>query len=194
MYTSAAKVCKAIERINTADMKERRNALKKINRLRGRSENEINIQADGIYNNSLYSGVGKTPFQPATQCSYVVVENMTHKKQVISLANINKLCSKHGYHSSESSQCNIMSGECTSTTPMEKTIGNEKEWAKKCLLDLKTDNLEAKYITTDPDSSAYRAAIELNTEKSVKLILNFRLTQGIWEKIKGSTLKGALQF
>lgn len=105
---------------------------------------------------------------------------------------MNKLCSKHGFRSSESSQCNIVSGECTSTTPMEKTIRNEKEWAKKCLLDLKTDDLEVKYITTDPDSSAYRSAIDLHTEKSVKLTLNFRLTQGILEKIKESTLKGGL--
>ena len=75
---------------------------------------------------------------------------------------------------------------------MEKSIGNEKEWAKKCLLDLKTDNLEPKYITTDPDRSAYRAAKNLHTEKRVKLILNFRLTQGIWQKIKESTLKGGL--
>ena len=76
---------------------------------------------------------------------------------------------------------------------MEKSIGNEIEWAKKCLLDLKKDNLEPKYITTDPDSSAYRAAIDLHTEKKrMKLTLNFRLTQGMWEKIKESTLKGGL--
>ena len=175
MYYSAAKVCKDIERINTADMKMRRNGLKKINKLRGRPENEINIQADGIYNNSLYSGVGKTPFQPATQCSYVIAENMTDKKQVISLANVNKLCSKHGFHSSESNQCNIVSGECTSTTPMEKSIGNEKKWAKQCLLDLKTDHLEPKYITTDPDSSAYRAAIDLHTDKKNETYPEFQI-------------------
>ena len=80
MYYSAAKVCKDIERINMADMKMRRNGLKKNNKLRGRPENKKNIQADGIYNNSLYSGVGKTPFQPATQCSYVIAENITHNK------------------------------------------------------------------------------------------------------------------
>ena len=41
-------------------------------------ENEIIVQADGIYN-SLFSGVGKTPLQPSTQCSYVVAENVTPK-------------------------------------------------------------------------------------------------------------------
>ena len=51
---------------------------------------------------------------------------------------------------------------------MEKNIGNEKEWAKKCFLDLKLDNFEPKYITTDPDSSAYRAATELHAENIFK--------------------------
>ena len=131
-------------------------------------ENEINIQAVGIYNNSLYSGVGKTPFQPSTQCSYVVADNMTPKKQIIALENVNKLCSKHGFHSVEDTQCSILSGDCTSTVPMEKNIGNEKEWAKKCFVDLKLDNFEPKYITTDPDSSAYRAATELQAENIFK--------------------------
>ena len=31
------------------------------------------------YNNNLFSGVGKTPYQPATQCSYNVAENVTIK-------------------------------------------------------------------------------------------------------------------
>ena len=98
-------------------------------------ENEINIQADGINNNSLFSGVGKTHFQPSTQCSYVVAENMTPKKQTIALENVNKLCSKHGFHSVEDTQCYIYTCDCTSTVPMEKNnIGNEKEWAKKCFI------------------------------------------------------------
>ena len=39
MYSSAAKVCKDIEWVIMADMKMRRNALKKNNKLRGRPEN-----------------------------------------------------------------------------------------------------------------------------------------------------------
>ncbi|MCU7801218.1 MAG: hypothetical protein KZQ70_14055 [gamma proteobacterium symbiont of Lucinoma myriamae] len=168
MNKCARKVCKDIERINREDMLSRRAELKKINRLRGRPENEIAVQSDGIYNNSLYSGVGKTPFQPATQCSYVVAENITPKKQIIALENVNKLCSKHGFHSSEDYQCNILSGGCSSTVPIETNIGNEKEWAKNCFLDLKSDSLEVKYLTTDPDSSAYRAALELKTAQITK--------------------------
>ena len=58
-----------------------------------------------------------------------------------------------------------MSGSCVSTVPMEKTIENEIEWANNCILDLKSDHLESKFITADPDSSVYRAATELYTNK-----------------------------
>ena len=51
---------------NKADMSKRLHQLGKINRWQGRPENEIPVQVDGVYNNNLYSGVGRTPFQPAT--------------------------------------------------------------------------------------------------------------------------------
>ena len=91
-------------------MKARRKSLKTINLLRGQPETDIAIQSDGMFSNPLYSGIGKTPFQPATQCSYSVVENVTRKKQVIAMENVSKLCSKHGYHSStDEIQCDIKS-------------------------------------------------------------------------------------
>ena len=109
-------------------MKARRRSLKTINLLRGMPETEISVQCDGMFNNPLYSGIGKTPFQPATQCSYSVVENVTSKKQVIAIENINKLCSKHGYHSAaEETECDIKSEACSATVPMEHTIGDERE-------------------------------------------------------------------
>ena len=43
-----------------------------------------------------------------------------------------------------------------------------KRRGPKCFLDLKSDNFEPKYITTDPDSSAYRAATELHAENIFK--------------------------
>ena len=63
MYNTARKVCENNEQINTVDIMKRRDELvKKNNNLIGMPENEIHIQADGIYNNSLYSGVGKNTF------------------------------------------------------------------------------------------------------------------------------------
>ena len=48
--------------------------------LREQPERDIATQSDGMFNNPLYSGIEKTPFQPATQCSYSVVENETKKE------------------------------------------------------------------------------------------------------------------
>ena len=48
---------------------------------------------------------------------------------------------------------------------MEHTIGDEREWAKACFLDLSEDQLQVKYITTDPDTSAYKAAENLYSSK-----------------------------
>ena len=144
-------------------MKARRKALKTINLLRGQPETEIAIQSDGMFNNPLYSGIGKTPFQPATQCSYSIVENVTKKKQVIAIENVSILCSKHGYHSStDESQCNIKSEKCIATIPMERSIGDETQWAASCLLQLKEDQMQVRYITTDPDTSAYKATGDLH--------------------------------
>ena len=53
IYTSAGKVCIEIERIYSIDMKSQRNVAKTVNKIRGMPENEIIVQADGIYNNSL---------------------------------------------------------------------------------------------------------------------------------------------
>ena len=58
----ATKVCEMIEKVNMSDMKTRRAGLKRINLLRGRPVNEISVQSDGIFNNPLYSGVGKHLF------------------------------------------------------------------------------------------------------------------------------------
>ncbi|CAC5424019.1 unnamed protein product [Mytilus coruscus] len=41
---------------------------------------------------------------------------------------------------------------------MQDSIGNEERWARECFEELKEDGLEVNEVTTDPDSSAYRAA------------------------------------
>ena len=45
---------------------------------------------------------------------------------------------------------------------MEQSIGDERQWAKSCLLQLKEDQLQVQYITTDPDTSAFKAAEDLH--------------------------------
>ncbi|CAG2242056.1 unnamed protein product [Mytilus edulis] len=70
---SANVVSEIIEEYNQKDLVQKRKLIKEINILRGDNPNIINIQADGMYNNPIYSGMGKTPFQPATQCTYNIM-------------------------------------------------------------------------------------------------------------------------
>ena len=44
---------------------------------------------------------------------------------------------------------------------MGMNIGNEEEWARQCFQELANTGLEVEYLTTDPDSSPYRAAMQL---------------------------------
>ena len=160
---NARKVGKSIISKNRQDMKRRRKQLQKLNEWKGRSSSELYAQSDGMYNNPLYSGVGRTPFQPATQCTYTVAENMTQDNQIVAVACVNKLCSKHGVHTQED-ECDVKSDECSCTLSLESNIGDEERWAELCFRDLKNDGLEVKCITTDGDSKAYKAATNLHVQ------------------------------
>ena len=47
---------------------------------------------------------------------------------------------------------------------MVKSIGDEYQWARECLLDLKSDNIKVEYLVTDPVSCSYKAAQDLFEE------------------------------
>lgn len=64
MQKSANKILETVTRANKYDMRLRCEDLRSINNLQGKKTSAINVQADGCYNNALYSGVGKTPLQP----------------------------------------------------------------------------------------------------------------------------------
>ena len=67
-----------------------------------------------------------------------------------------KLCSKR--RSGLKIECHHV-GKSFANITMATSIGNEEQWAKQGLLDLSGAGLEAEFITTGPDSSAYRAAM-----------------------------------
>ena len=52
-------------------MRLRRKQLKTVNKLRGFEEYSIPVEA---YTNPIYSGIGNTPFQAATQSTYIIAE------------------------------------------------------------------------------------------------------------------------
>ncbi|KAK3608130.1 hypothetical protein CHS0354_004788 [Potamilus streckersoni] len=102
----------------------------------------IDVPGDSSYNIPLYSGVGKTPFQPATQVCYLQAENVTSKNDVIALTTENRLCSHHIQHQSEEINMTNKTCDCTANLSMETNIDDEETWTSKCLLNLKEDNFE----------------------------------------------------
>jgi len=69
-------------------------------------------------------------------------------------------------HTEADQVCDIKSGQCSATDTMETSIGNEREWATRCLRYLKREhNLEVRHMTTDPDTRAFKAAEDLHSSK-----------------------------
>ena len=167
MQNSANKVSEKLEMTNKTDMRKIRQELKEVNKMRGHPMNEIDVEGDACYNNPIFSGVNKTPFQPATQSCYVLVENMTDKKLVVNLITKNKLCSHGKDHSGEN--INRKNCKCTQNLQMVENIGNEEESAKEGLKTLYAEGFEIRHITTDPDTSAYRAADDLAYENKSEI-------------------------
>ncbi|CAC5410914.1 unnamed protein product [Mytilus coruscus] len=132
------------------------------NSMKKKDPGSVSLQADGAYNNAIYIlALEKKPFQPATQVVYSVAEAETEDKSIIGVVCKNKLCSVHPIKSGE--KC---TSACSSNLTFMKSIGDEYTWAKEALQDLASDGIEAKHLTTDPDSSAYRAADDLYLEKT----------------------------
>ena len=139
MQKCANSVSKTIETVNKSDMQARRQTLKTINLLRGQPETEIAVQCDGMFNNPLFSGIGYTPFQPATQCSYSVVENVTKRNRSLPW----RMSANYVQNMViilEQIRCDIKSAKCSATIPMEQSIGDERQWPKHAYYSLERIN------------------------------------------------------
>ena len=82
MQKSANEVMSSIKKKREKDMLMLCQGLCLLNTFRGKNPASVKVQADGCYNNSLYSGVGKTLFQPSTQANYLFAENETDKSNL----------------------------------------------------------------------------------------------------------------
>ena len=81
LQKSSKFVRKSVEEQNKRDIQKRRKNLFAANIYRNEGNiTAVDVEGDGIYNNKLYSGVGKTQFQPSTQMVYILVENSTPEK------------------------------------------------------------------------------------------------------------------
>ncbi|VDI51774.1 Hypothetical predicted protein [Mytilus galloprovincialis] len=189
MQNSANKVNEKIEIQNVADMADIRTELKTINKMRGHPESHIDVEGDGCYNNPLYSGIGKTPFQPATQSCYVVVENMTDKKIVTNLVTKNKLCSHGKDHSNEN--INKKNCKCTQNLQMVESIGNEQRSARESLSKMYSEGFEG---IEDPwiNRSIYlpktfKLNLTLKQQTELRKCINYRLCPKELERTKLGT-------
>ena len=172
MQKRSNKVSDLITNLNKEDMAEQRRHIRDINEARGLDRSApIRSEGDGRYNNPLASGGGRTPFQPATQATYTLIENVTKKKKIIGIHVANKLCSKHlsdvQHHGDH---------DCTANIPIEQSIGDEELWAKTAYSSMQGDEdgeMPIAYFTSDGDSKAVKGIASVQRGD----IVNLRDTQ-----------------
>ncbi|CAC5361371.1 unnamed protein product [Mytilus coruscus] len=145
MQHTANAISEKIEEENVRDLQRQMENIKRIKTLRGENSDVVNIQAD------------------STQCAYTVAENETYKHCIINTLSKSKLCSKKRKHT-VSTEDGEHAGPCTANINMQDSIGNEERCAREFIEELKEDGLEVNEVTTDLDSSAYRAAESLFQE------------------------------
>ena len=123
----------------------------------------IRIEGDARYNNPLFSGGGKTPFQPATQVTYTVCENTTPEKKVIAIFTGNKLCkvAQLERNRGRAVKCPHHAGTCTADLEEDSAIGDERAWVKKCTQQLQQSKLTVSHFTGDGDSKAFEGVKEM---------------------------------
>ena len=160
MQRHAHRVGEKMVAVNNADMAERCRSIRDRNRVKGLPASApIRVEGDCRYNNPLYSGSGKTPFQPATQATYKVCENVTQKKQIIAISTLSTLCK--GCAVAPPAEGPSRPGEhqgCSATIPQQHSIGDESTWSWECFGQLQKQGVNVKYITTDSDSRAAKSA------------------------------------
>ena len=154
MQAAANRVNKILENTNEEHMNQICRDLQQIQAARGQ-KTDINIEMDARYNNPVYAGVGVTPFQPATQVTQLVAENVTSKKMIIQVTNKSKLCQVCALNRSQDSG---KPHQCTANLKLDDSIGDERRWAQESLSALQDKGIGVNIITTDPDGSAFKAA------------------------------------
>lgn len=79
-------LCDRVEEINTESMQDNQRYVRRVNRLAGRKETEVDLETDTSYNNRPQAG-----FEAGTQSFSPLVENNTPRKLVLVLQTANKL-------------------------------------------------------------------------------------------------------
>lgn len=94
------------------DLKRERTHLKDVLESHGfPRQTPIPVEGDERYNNPLYRSRDRKPFQPATQSTYTISENVTPDKKIIGVVAKNKLC----HNLLKGTRCPEYPGKCTAT-------------------------------------------------------------------------------
>ena len=169
--------------INQKDMAMQRQYVKDVNVLRGLpADTAQRYECDGRYNNPCYSSGGKTPSQPATQATALIIENSTPKKKIVSAATINKLCAKCG------NDPDVECDDCSANIPLDAAIGNEEKWTEMAVHSMVYDAAGPSYIgylTTDLDSTAAKGA----QRAQMRPLVNLADTQHLGKAVKNAVLR-----
>jgi len=186
MQRTANKVGKKLQEVNEEDMKKRRVYLREIHELRGLApDHPIRAEADCRYNNGLFSGGGKTPFQPATQKVLTLLENSTSSKMIIGIHTANKLCQKGRL---EGKKCPQHEGHCSANIAPDDVIGDEAASIEACvqnIVDKDMDPLAIGYLTTDGDSKTVEGLKKVQKKHRPEIdIINLRDTRHFSESQK----------
>lgn len=188
LQRAANNVGEAITEANNIDMREQCSKLRELNKTIGKPyHGPIPAEADGTYNNAIYSKVGKSPFQAASQVDFTVSENLTPEKKIIALVSHSKLCScpKNKEHLTD----------CSATLPPESTIGNEGEYLTEAIETINDNGLDIGELTVDGDSSSRSEAPQIDQPSGVKITTKYctwHLKRVLEKKIKGHTFSKQL--
>lgn len=193
MQKQANKVSVKLEEVNREDMSAEVDRLADMCRVKVGSGTQslLAVEGDCRYNNRLSSGVGKTPYQPATQAVYTICENVTPQKKVVAVVVKNKLCSTAEYLESKGQTvtCPNHEGHCSADIQPTDSIGNEAAWASegfRQILDGR-DDVAVKYFTTDGDSAAYQGLETVQAEKATGILpVNLRDTRHLSESLRNA--------
>ena len=194
MQKQANKVGQAITNLNTESMAVHRQQVRDVCEHRGLGSNHpIPVEGDGRYNTPLWSGAGKTPYQPATQMTYTVCENVTPAKKIIAVQTTNKLCSRAKYLRSVSHEnitCPNHSGRCTADIRPQDSIGDE-ERAARLITEHVSKDTNIGFFTSDGDSRAQKGAT--STNNNIVCLKDTRhLTQCMRKQLEKLTFKPSI--
>ena len=119
---------------------------------------------------------------------YSFAENATNKQKSIKVVTKNKICYKHSHFLDEgTAEPHFSTGVCGANLPMHHTIGDEFTWARELLC---KEGLRVIEVSTDPDSSAGRAADSLYKDGLLQnMPVHFIDTRHLSETIRKSIKK-----